>query len=252
MRHFSQVPAAMIDPDSGLTPMDVLVYIVLDLHTPNCFPGQELIAELVKASGRTVRTALSNLERGGWIVVEHRRGGGNRYRIPYRSNRKPTSYSEGDGEANRKQASGQIGNPVPIKSEAGFRLRRANEGELTKEISSSPKLRFDEADMETAKWMFSLNQQLSPGCKEPPFKSWGNTIRLLRERDHRTDEDIRALYQWAHDDIFWCSNVLCPEKLREKWDTLTVKKGNSKNGNGKSYKPNAGQVFQLDAPPVVF
>ncbi|MGA2061329.1 MAG: helix-turn-helix domain-containing protein, partial [Thermoguttaceae bacterium] len=49
--------------------------------------------------------------------------------------------------------------------------------------SSCRKLRFDEADMETAQWMFSLIRNVEPSAKVPNYKDWANTIRLMRERD---------------------------------------------------------------------
>jgi hypothetical protein len=56
----------------------------------------------------------------------------------------------------------------------------------------------------------------------------------MRERDNRTDAEIRTLYQWAHNDSFWKSNILCPDKLREKWTQISVKQRTQKNGNRKS------------------
>ena len=92
-----------------------------------------------------------------------------------------------------------------------------------------------EADMATAKWMFDIVRELQPEHKIPNFAEWAKDIRLMRERDGRTDADIRALFQLADRDGFWQSNIRCPAKLRKQWDKLDLKFRKSKGtGNGHS------------------
>jgi N-acetylneuraminic acid mutarotase len=79
--------------------------------------------------------------------------------------------------------------------------------------------------------MFSKIQDLGGNPKEPSFEKWANTIRLMREGDKRTDEEIRAVFTWANQDGFWKSNILSPDKLREKWQTLNLKMKGSRNGH---------------------
>lgn len=89
--------------------------------------------------------------------------------------------------------------------------------------SSSRSNKFDEADMATAEWMDSQLLEANPTRKPPNLKAWANSIRLMRERDKRSDEQIRWLFQWAQADSFWRANILSPEKLRQKWDQLVMK-----------------------------
>jgi hypothetical protein len=110
--------------------------------------------------------------------------------------------------------------------------------------SSCRKLRFDETDMLTAQWMFSLIRDLCPGSKEPNFRHWANSIRLMRERDERSDEEIRSLFQWANDDSFWKSNILSPDKLREKWNQLIIKKENPNGSSKRTFPCGPGQKFK--------
>lgn len=98
--------------------------------------------------------------------------------------------------------------------------------------STSRKLRFTDEDMETAHWMHELNCQLYPDSNSPQFNKWANGIRLMRERDHRTIQQIRELYTWAHHDEFWHKNILCPATLRRQWDKLQIKR-NSQTGSGR-------------------
>ena len=71
--------------------------------------------------------------------------------------------------------------------------------------------------------MFERIKSLGGDPREPNYRQWANTIRLMRERDRRTDEKIRRVFTWANQDGFWYSNVLSPGSLREKWNTLVLK-----------------------------
>ena len=123
-----------------------------------------------------------------------------------------------------------------------------------KKKSSCPKLRFDEQDMLLAHWMFDLIRQLQPGRKEPNFEKWANTIRTMREQDGRTDEDIRDLFGRANQDPFWQTNILSPDKLREKYDDLDLKlrrpsRGQPPGGAGAtSQGGRAGCSMGTDSP----
>jgi hypothetical protein len=97
--------------------------------------------------------------------------------------------------------------------------------------SSCRTLRFDAADLATANWMFGLIQKLDPGHKKPNLEAWASEIRLTRERDGRTDQEIRDVFGWANTDSFWRTNILSPSKLREKFTQLRLKKESESNGN---------------------
>ena len=83
--------------------------------------------------------------------------------------------------------------------------------------------RFTESDMEVACWMWELIQKMQPNRKQPKLEAWAIDIRKMRERDGRSAEEIRKLYSAINADDFWCTNILCPEKLRKKWDDLELK-----------------------------
>lgn len=59
---------------------------------------------------------------------------------------------------------------------------------------------------------------------------WPDDVRLIRERDGRTHEEILDMFRWANNDGFWRANILSPAKLREKWPQLEAKR-NSGGGN---------------------
>ncbi|EOE1186656.1 replication protein [Proteus mirabilis] len=94
-------------------------------------------------------------------------------------------------------------------------------------------------DLKAAQWIYSQVLIVSPTAKEPNWSSWANDIRLMRQLDGHTHQDICRMFKWANRDSFWCSNVLSPAKLREKWDTLTI----------QSQQPNRGKR-QVDPEPA--
>ncbi|HBC6251453.1 TPA: replication protein [Proteus mirabilis] len=77
-------------------------------------------------------------------------------------------------------------------------------------------------DLKAAQWIYSQVLIVSPTTKEPNWSTWANDIRLMRQLDGHTHQDICRMFKWANRDSFWCSNVLSPAKLREKWDTLVI------------------------------
>ncbi len=92
--------------------------------------------------------------------------------------------------------------------------------------------RFNDYQMDFAKWMFGLILKLNPNCKKPNLESWASTIRLMIDADNRNGDHMVKVFTWANSDSFWCSNILSPTKLRDKYDDLVVKMN---NGNNQSH-----------------
>lgn len=87
-------------------------------------------------------------------------------------------------------------------------------------------------DLKAAEWMFDVVKSIEPSARKPAFAGWANDIRLMREKDGRDHRDMCSLFRWASQDSFWCGNVLCPAKLREKWTQLAIKRDKAKSGTG--------------------
>ena len=94
-----------------------------------------------------------------------------------------------------------------------------------------------EIDLEMARTMATMVEMVTGDEKQPNLADWSNTIRLMREQDNRTPEQIGALFSWANQDSFWKTNILSPGKLRSKWGQLAAKRNSERNGldndNGK-------------------
>ena len=77
-------------------------------------------------------------------------------------------------------------------------------------------------DQKLAQWMFRQLLKLNPKHKAPNIASWVKDIRLMRERDNRTLDEITELFKWANSHTFWYKNIESPGKLREQWDRLML------------------------------
>ncbi|MEW7867508.1 hypothetical protein [Aeromonas diversa] len=88
-------------------------------------------------------------------------------------------------------------------------------------------------DLTCAEWIFGRVRVINPTAIEPNWTQWANVVRLMRELDGRSHSDICALYDWVSHDSFWCTNVLSPQKLRQKWDQLQVKRMAAPAGNSR-------------------
>ncbi|WP_171863962.1 replication protein [Enterobacter kobei] len=90
-------------------------------------------------------------------------------------------------------------------------------------------------DLKTAQWISTRVKVINPACKDPDMTSWSNTVRLMRQIDNRSHQDICALYDWASKHHFWQTNVLSPESLRKQWDKLTMQR--NAGGEQRTGKP---------------
>jgi len=82
----------------------------------------------------------------------------------------------------------------------------------------------DPKDDRCARCLYDIVLSTAPKAREPNFASWANEVRLMCQRDGRTRQEICELFQWAHQDRFWCANILSPAKLREHWDRLSIQR----------------------------
>lgn len=90
-------------------------------------------------------------------------------------------------------------------------------------------------DLKTAQWISTRVKVINPACKAPDITSWSNTVRLMRQIDNRSHQEICALYDWASKHHFWQTNILSPESLRKQWDKLTMQR--NAGGEQRGGKP---------------
>jgi len=100
-------------------------------------------------------------------------------------------------------------------------------------------------DAELAKWMWGLIHTMQPTRKPPNLDQWANDFRLMRESDKRETAEIRQVFEWVNAHDFWRKNILSPDKLRSKWDDLTLQLQEARKGPQK-----AATTQQPQATPI--
>ena len=95
---------------------------------------------------------------------------------------------------------------------------------------------------------FSLVQRLKNGIlannpkakiTDSQAKDWADDVRLMLDRDERTEQEIREVIDFSQNDSFWKMNILSMSKLRKQFDQLWLKKenhGKGKRGNTKGVR----------------
>src|SRR5262249_15052225 len=63
---------------------------------------------------------------------------------------------------------------------------------------------------------------MHPGFKEPARQKWAGEIRLMREQDKRSFEDLTKVWERSRADKLWLSKLLSPTAFRRHFDKLWV------------------------------
>lgn len=96
--------------------------------------------------------------------------------------------------------------------------------------------KFSDEDLSLSNEIYLKLLNINPDHKKPNLDAWANDIRLMRERDTRTHDEIRQLFFWANNHQFWRSNILSPTKLRQQWDKLIIQRGNTKENKHGNFE----------------
>ncbi|MEB4596958.1 Replication protein O [Bacillus amyloliquefaciens] len=123
-----------------------------------------------------------------------------------------------------------------------------NEKNVKNEKNIKPsRLKYEICDMENAEYLFKEIQNNNPDAKKPNLEKWANEFRLIRERDKRTDQQIKYLINWSHQDSFWKTNILSPASLRKQFDRLVTKIKSDKEHKKANKAPRLNvEEFDLD------
>lgn len=99
------------------------------------------------------------------------------------------------------------------------RLGKERKGKSREQSSTT---HYESQDYYLASYLLDEIRKNNPTFKEPNLEKWAEHVRLMRERDGRTYEQIEFLIGWAQKNTFWQANILSTKKLREKFDTLVA------------------------------
>ena len=127
-------------------------------------------------------------------------------------------YSAGKAPVKRRSPT-PIPNPIPKKKnpatdvDGGISSTSSKSKTGKRKTDREPK--FTPQDLATAKHIWEGVHRITPRAKSPNLDSWANTVRLIREIDKFSDQEIRSIFDWANRDEFWSSNILSPTNLRK-------------------------------------
>ena len=167
-----------------------------------------------------------------------------------------------DREAKRRENSTKRTQPVD-EATPNQEPRTINQEPLTiikTKVSAEPKpskYKFEDIDLDFSKQMYQRILELNATYKEPNYEAWANAIRLARDQDKRSIDDLWDVFDWANKDSFWQANILSPKKLRDKFDDLVIKMNSAKNspppiqsaGQGNTdWAENIGQPYLPNEP----
>jgi hypothetical protein len=84
-----------------------------------------------------------------------------------------------------------------------------------------------EAGLRLAQLLQCLILRNNPSAKIKPtqIQHWAVVADRMMRLDGRTEQDIENVLKWSQNDDFWCGNILSMEKLRSKFDQLTLHGG---------------------------
>ena len=82
-----------------------------------------------------------------------------------------------------------------------------------------------------AEFLLSELQSRYPSIKTPNIAAWAKDCDRMIRIDKRSPRDAEDMIRWMAGD-FWGTVVLCPAKLREKWDQIAAKMAATQTANG--------------------
>jgi len=170
--------------------------------TGQCNPSVAYVARKTGLNRKTVLKSLKSLNEQGLLTRTKVEGSSNLYHLSLGSTKTGIGVAQFIPEAVPKQ---------------GHKPKR----------EPKKNLRYEKGDMDAVETIFNLLLVLNPKHRKPNMEQWANEVRLMRVNDGHTHSEILDLFRFANSDSFWKSNILSPKKLREKWDVLTIKKGDT-------------------------
>lgn len=121
--------------------------------------------------------------------------------------------------------------PLKDQEETAKRLQKdtnKNDKNVKNEKNDNKTLRrkrvYDEESVhyQLANLLFEKILENNPAHKMPDLQKWADDVRLMMERDSRTEEQIQYLIEWSQSHSFWHKNILSTSKLREQFDRLVM------------------------------
>ncbi len=224
----------------------LVLLCLADCHNDESGRCNPSIAYIAKATGldrKTVPGAIAQLEVLGVFKAVKNFGSFTQYNLqtspeigagipsPKTGQVDETSPEIGAGQPSPKLGQvdekpspklGQVPPDLPQKRATNHKHKRLKDKTLCPE------------HLRLAEWIWDKVQLATQATKKPNLDTWADDIRKLNLIDGRDMRVIAEVFLLAHNDAFWKPNILCPAKLREKFNTLFTKFEGARNATSQS------------------
>jgi len=136
--------------------------------------------------------------------------------------------------ANASKCKQELANVADKKNKNKNKTNNDSKSDSKDIVTPTKKHSFSEVDYQCAEWFYSLVIITAPKSKRPNLEKWASVIRLMREVDNISHDEISNVFTWANKDSFWASNILSPDKLRKQFPQLQAKMKGANNGQSQS------------------
>lgn len=187
--------------------------------------GRKAAAEELEVGEKIIRTRLEILKNLKNVAIKPT----NKFSIiticnweTYQNNEKENGQQKGQQRANNGPTTGH-----KQEGKEGKEIEEGKEKDLLVPLLEKPErvLKFSEDDMKMAVLFSDMMTDNNPSRKPSTagqLGSWANEVRLMRERDKRTTDDIEAHIRFSQNDHFWKTNAESMGKIRNKYDQFTL------------------------------
>jgi hypothetical protein len=199
-------------------------------------------------------TARNQLKQAGLIDFKERGTKATVFRMFSLSEKQTTNQISEDNlseKQTRDQTLSQTTNQTktPTTTQTINKLKETKQNETKSKNTSRRKSRIYDEDSVYYRLALRLYERIkenNPDHKKPNLQKWADDVRLMMEHDHRTEEQIAYVIDWAQRDSFWKGNILSTKKLREKFDQLVIRiKEQINKGNKKTVSQHKSNIVNM-------
>jgi len=90
----------------------------------------------------------------------------------------------------------------------------------------------ESAELHLAQVLLKRIKQNLPGIKQPDLQKWARGFDYILRIDGRDSQEVLEVIRFAQDDPFWQGNILSPDKLRQHYDRLNLRRKKYRAGPG--------------------
>lgn len=197
---------------------------VVALKSGQLATGRKAISNATGLSEQNIKTAFSKLKALGILTIKPT----NKYSIITIANW-DLHQQDNQQVTNKQPASNQH-----VTTNNNVKNDKNENKDLVEALPQRSKFKFLADDYRCAEWIYSLVVKVATSTKKPNLESWANTIRMMRELDKLTYQDISDVFTWANKDSFWATNILSVTKLRKQFPQLQAKMKGATNGSNQT------------------